>query len=58
MKFDINSTVWRLIATERNVGITSLMKSYATFSNEITYNLHNAGFIDFIHEKPNDRWIL
>jgi len=29
-----------------NVRITSLMKNYATFSNEIAYSSHNAGFID------------
>ena len=27
--------------------ITSLMKSYATFSNKIAYSLHNTGFIEF-----------
>jgi len=34
------------IDRSRNLGITSLMKGYATFSNEIAYSLHNAGFID------------
>ena len=34
------------INRSRNVRITSLMKGYATFSNEIAYSLHNAGFID------------
>ena len=34
------------IDRSRNVGITSLMKDYATFFNEITYSLHNAGFIN------------
>ena len=26
--------------------MTNLIKDYATFSNEIAYSLHNAGFID------------
>jgi len=34
------------IDRSRNVAITSLMKDYATFSNEIAYSLHNVGFID------------
>ena len=34
------------IDRNRNVGIISLMKGYATFSNEITCSLRNAGFID------------
>ena len=34
------------IDRSKNIGITSLIKDYATFSNEIAYNLHNAGFID------------
>ena len=33
------------IDRSRNVGIASL-EDYATFSNEIAYSLHNAGFID------------
>jgi len=33
------------IDRSRNVG-TSLIKSYATFSNEIVYSLHNAGFLN------------
>jgi len=44
MKFDkLNSME---IDRSRNVEIISLMKGYATFFNEIAYNLHNAGFID------------
>jgi len=43
MKFELNDME---IDHSKNVGITSFMKSYATFSNEIAYNLHNAGFID------------
>ena len=33
------------IDRSRNIDITSLMKDYATFSNEIAYSLHKAGFI-------------
>ena len=56
MKFDMNSTIWRSIYN-RNVGMTSLMKDYATFSNEIAHSLL-AGFLDF-SEKFNDRrWIF
>ena len=43
MKFDMNSTVE--IDCCRNVGMTSFMK-VTRFSNEIAYNLHNAGFLD------------
>ena len=34
------------IDRSKNVGITNLMKGYATFSKEIAHSLHNAGFID------------
>ena len=39
MKVDMNGIE---IDRSRNVGMTNLMKGYATFSNEIAYNLHNA----------------
>ena len=34
------------IDRSRNVEITSLMKGYATFFNEVSYNIHNAEFLD------------
>jgi len=36
------------IDRSKNVGITNLMKGYATFSKEIAHSLHNAGFISDI----------
>jgi len=46
MKFGMNSTKEIDRSKSKNVGITSLMKGYTTFSNEIAYSLHNAEFID------------
>ncbi|KYM78814.1 hypothetical protein ALC53_10734, partial [Atta colombica] len=34
------------IDRSRNVEITSLMKGYATFFNEVSYSIHNAEFLD------------
>jgi len=42
----MNSTMEIDRSKSKNVGITSLMKGYTTFSNEIAYSLHNAEFID------------
>jgi len=46
IKFMFDELNGMKIDHSRNVGITNSMKSYTTFSNEIIYSLHNAGFID------------
>jgi len=45
MQFDMNNAIE--IDRNRNVEMTSLMKDYATFSNEVSYSIYNAEFLDF-----------